>query len=310
MTKKQHPTKDECAANGWLCRAELKKERLKPAKGQLPVAMYWQGQGFVGVYDKAQCVAMRPYRAPNTKQLAALTEGRKLLGTRKCKTNECTQRVFTDVKPVRPYCDRCTEKRRKARVVPVAREWLQLDRIVILDTETTGLSKSDQIIEIAVIDSHGRTLLDTYIQPTVPISDEAAAVHGITADLLAGAPRFADVLPSLIKILEAHPVVIYNRDFDTRMIVQSAFPGGPTDDNRDSVHELAELVEKSCSRCLMMLYAEYFGAWNDYFGSYKWQSLGGAAEMEGIAVSTAHRARADCETTLSLLQSLASQAKE
>ena len=64
-----------------------------------------------------------------------------------------------------------------------AREWAQwvlsTPGIVIIDTETTGIGPCDEVIELAVLDTHGRVLLDTLVRPTCPIDPGAARVHGL-----------------------------------------------------------------------------------------------------------------------------------
>ncbi|MGW5081417.1 3'-5' exonuclease [Micromonospora echinospora] len=48
----------------------------------------------------------------------------------------------------------------------------------------------DAVIEIAVIDAHtGAALLDTLVNPGMPIQPGAQAIHGITGDDVADAPR-------------------------------------------------------------------------------------------------------------------------
>lgn len=51
-------------------------------------------------------------------------------------------------------------------------EWFNKP-FVVLDTETTGLERKDQIIEIAVLDQHKNTLLNTRLKPTCNINPEA-----------------------------------------------------------------------------------------------------------------------------------------
>jgi DNA polymerase III epsilon subunit-like protein len=52
---------------------------------------------------------------------------------------------------------------------------------VYLDTETTGLSpaRGDAIVEVAIVDSCGRALIDTLVNPGRHISWQATQVHGI-----------------------------------------------------------------------------------------------------------------------------------
>jgi DNA polymerase III epsilon subunit-like protein len=70
-------------------------------------------------------------------------------------------------------------KQARAEAIAWAQAALVDNRAVILDTETTGLDNQAQVIEIAVIDLVGITLFDTLIRPTIPVSSEATAVHGL-----------------------------------------------------------------------------------------------------------------------------------
>lgn len=58
--------------------------------------------------------------------------------------------------------------------------WLPYRGAAIVDVETTDLE--GRVCEIAIIDTAGRTLLDTLVNPEIPICAEAIAVHGITVD--------------------------------------------------------------------------------------------------------------------------------
>ena len=58
----------------------------------------------------------------------------------------------------------------------------------------------------------------------------------------------------------------------------------------------------------MNLYAEYYGSWNDYHGSYRWQRLSTALEQCGLELpKDMHRALPDAEMTRRLLLHMAAQ---
>ncbi|CAG0987903.1 partial DNA polymerase III subunit epsilon, partial [Anaerolineae bacterium] len=116
-----------------------------------------------------------------------------------------------------------------------------------MDTETTDLYDAE-VIEVAVIDGQGETLLHRRVRPVHCIAYDAAAVHGITADLLRDAPDFRVIYPDLRRVLDGGYVVIYNADFDAPMLNRSAelwslpaFPMQPY--------------------CAMLAYAAYYGDW-------------------------------------------------
>lgn len=95
-------------------------------------------------------------------------------------------------------------------------------RIVIIDTETTGLSvfKDDRIIEIGAVEIIDGNLTDnhfhTYINPdNYPISAGAQGVHGISNEFLVGKPTFSEVVEPFARFCEgADEISFYNRRFD------------------------------------------------------------------------------------------------
>lgn len=90
---------------------------------------------------------------------------------------------------------------------------------VYLDTETTGLDpRFDAIVEIAIVDRDGSTLLDTLINPRQPIPASATAIHGITDDDVSDAPLLFDVLEQVSGIIQGRELVIYNAPFDTAFL--------------------------------------------------------------------------------------------
>jgi DNA polymerase III subunit epsilon len=96
----------------------------------------------------------------------------------------------------------------------------QPERLVFLDTETTGLDPKlgHRIIEVGAVEAVGRRLTGNdfhrYINPNRDIDPGAVAVHGITAEFLVGKPKFAEVAKDLAAFLENATVVIHNAAFD------------------------------------------------------------------------------------------------
>ena len=95
----------------------------------------------------------------------------------------------------------------------------EIMRQVVLDTETTGLeaSQGHRIIEIACIELTNRRIGRTwhrYLQPDRDIDAAAAEVHGITAELLADKPRFAEIAAELLDFLRGAELIIHNAPFD------------------------------------------------------------------------------------------------
>lgn len=97
-------------------------------------------------------------------------------------------------------------------------------RQVVLDTETTGLKTSEahRIIEIGCYElterrATGRTL-HHYINPQRDIDEGAQRVHGISREMLAHKPAFADIAAELLEFLAGAELVIHNADFDVGFI--------------------------------------------------------------------------------------------
>ncbi|MEW9123794.1 MAG: 3'-5' exonuclease [Thermotaleaceae bacterium] len=119
------------------------------------------------------------------------------------------------------WCDDCLSRE---HAYERRRFWLEhKDNYVILDNETTGLEDYDEIVEIAIIDLNDNVLLNTFVMPTVNISEEAESVHGISHERLVkeNAPGWETIYPMVKEILENKTVLAYNAEFDARMIRQS-----------------------------------------------------------------------------------------
>jgi len=157
---------------------------------------------------------------------------------------------------------------------------------VILDTETTGLMSNDQVVQVGILAPDGAVLLDTLVQATCEMSSKAFMVHGISAKMLASAQGFAEVLPKIREIAGNKYLVIFNGEYDTRMLVQSARAAGlPAED--------AYFMWIDA----MMPYAKFVGEWNDYYGNFRWQRLPGGD----------HSAIGDCKATLELIKRMAGE---
>ncbi|WP_158007025.1 3'-5' exonuclease [Piscirickettsia litoralis] len=163
---------------------------------------------------------------------------------------------------------------------------------IFLDTETTGLTSDDEIVEIAIIDDSGQTLLNTLVKPVKNTTwPQAQRIHKISPDMVVDAPTLDDLSADIKGIVSGQELVIYNAGFDTK------FLKGLLDD--------AESIQ-----CCMLAWAQYAGEWNDYYNSYKWHKLIVAAAAINYQWSgTAHRALADtlaCRAVWDYLKSKAS----
>ncbi len=97
-------------------------------------------------------------------------------------------------------------------------------RLVVLDTETTGLNVKlgDRVIEIGCIEILDRRiserLFHTYLNPEREVELGATRIHGLTREDLAAKPRFADVAKAFLDFVAGAELVIHNADFDVEFL--------------------------------------------------------------------------------------------
>jgi DNA polymerase-3 subunit epsilon len=104
-----------------------------------------------------------------------------------------------------------------------AQRLLSSDGWVVLDTETTGKDKKTaEIVEIAVIDQTGETLLEERVNPRMPIPPGATGVHGITDQDVASAPTLDEIWPRITSVLTGKTVIIFNAEYDSNVLRHSA----------------------------------------------------------------------------------------
>ena len=98
------------------------------------------------------------------------------------------------------------------------------NRIVVLDTETTGLNPQEghRIIEIGCVEMVKRRLtgkrFHVYINPDRIIDEGAIAVHGITNKFLDDKPHFEQIVEDFIAFIKGAELVIHNAPFDVGFI--------------------------------------------------------------------------------------------
>lgn len=194
-----------------------------------------------------------------------------------------------------------------------ATELLSRGDFVILDTETTGLGHTDEIVSIGLLSPTGEILLDCLVKPTISIPQEATTIHGITNKMVADAPGFMEIYPKLVELTADKLIVVYNADYDYRMIRQTLiahnhFDVGVWDDDLRA-NEMTIKIGRDWE-CVMRRYAAYWGDWSDYHKSYRWQRLTAACAQQGVKIERAHRAIGDCQLTLALIKAVAVKANE
>ena len=94
-----------------------------------------------------------------------------------------------------------------------------MERLIVLDTETTGIKPSEghRIIEVGAVEILDREITSTefqkYIQPNRKVG-ESVNIHGITDKFLINKPQFNQISDDLLSFIEGATLVIHNAPFD------------------------------------------------------------------------------------------------
>lgn len=98
------------------------------------------------------------------------------------------------------------------------------DRIIVLDTETTGMNmigvhyEGHRIIEIGAVEVVNRRLTGNnfhmYLKPDRLVDPEAFGVHGIADEFLLDKPTFRDIADDFLAYIDGAELVIHNASFD------------------------------------------------------------------------------------------------
>jgi DNA polymerase-3 subunit epsilon len=95
-----------------------------------------------------------------------------------------------------------------------------MSRLIVLDTETTGLSadNGDRIIELGCVELLNRKLtgnnLHMYFNAGRDSHEDALRVHGITTEFLRDKPRFEQQVDQILDYLQGAQIIIHNAPFD------------------------------------------------------------------------------------------------
>lgn len=159
---------------------------------------------------------------------------------------------------------------------------------VTLDTETTGLHHGE-VCEIAIVNSVTDDRYCQRIKTKNPIPRDAIAIHGITDEDVKDCPTWPEVLPTIQALLTGTNVIVYNAVYDRKMLHQSS-----------ELWLLPHIEWKALSpwHCAMEAFAEMYGDYNEYRGTFKWQKLSTAAAYFNLVQVGAHGALQDALTTM------------
>jgi DNA polymerase III subunit epsilon len=94
--------------------------------------------------------------------------------------------------------------------------------VVALDLETTGLSPLvDRMIEISLIKwSPAKIQIFTsFIDPEIIIPESSTAIHGITNEMIQGAPKLETILKQYREFVADLPLIAHNAKFDLGFLI-------------------------------------------------------------------------------------------
>ncbi|MFF8414923.1 exonuclease domain-containing protein [Streptomyces omiyaensis] len=212
-----------------------------------------------------------------------------------CEEREARERAEAQE---RAAAAREAEREARRRRVLELREWaaasLADEDLVVLDTETTGLDAEACVVELAVISGSGDVLVDTLVNPGRPIPAAASEIHGITDEAVAGAPSFGQVLVGLTAALDGRRCLIWNAPYDEGVLRWELTRHYRAAGHEDPAASAAAWLDGMTLEDAMVPYSDWYGDWNDYFGNYQWQPLGGG-----------HRALGDVRAVLDRLREMA-----
>lgn len=142
-----------------------------------------------------------------------------------------------------------------------------------LDLETTGLGKSDEVIEISLMSDQG-LLLNTLVRPLRTKSwDEAQKINGISPDMLSTAPEPAELKDVIQNHIQGRFLACYNASFDLDFLKRL----------------LAEPIIHQKAFCIMRAFAQYYGQYSEHLDDYLTWSLTDAGRYFALEVDEVER---------------------
>lgn len=168
-------------------------------------------------------------------------------------------------------------------------------KFVVFDVETTGLEPAagDRVVEIGALKFEAGVVIGKFhslVNPGVPISAGAAAVNGITARMLKGAPLPSEAIPKFMEFIKGSVLFAYNAPFDAGFLKQ----------------ELKLLGIGLPRDCLII---DILAMSRAFLPRLERHALGFVARHFGVLSPQTHRALGDVEMSFKVLEKLFAIAK-
>lgn len=161
------------------------------------------------------------------------------------------------------------------------------DSYLILDTETTGLRGDVRIVNIALLRPDGKAVVNAYLNPEIPIPEEAFNCHHISNEMVKDKPTFAQVADKLITLLKDVQVIAWNSGYDAGVIDGEIYRTGilaPIFAWQDAMDAYARFSMRKGSRVSLQ------------------RAIG---EVTGTDKVQEHRALGDCRDALKVIEHMA-----
>jgi DNA polymerase III alpha subunit (gram-positive type) len=153
-----------------------------------------------------------------------------------------------------------------------ARNLLQMNPL-FMHSKNTGAAEHAEVVEIAILDSAGKPLIDALVKPKRHIRPTATDEHGITDDMVDNAPRWSEVLPEIEEILAHKKVCVY--DLESELVaLQNSYQNN---NNRWS-------LDSDSFINIMDLFSRFRNVRNPRQGSLTAYTLEEAAQLMGIDI--------------------------
>ena len=188
----------------------------------------------------------------------------------------------------------------------------RLGNFVVIDTETTGLYPSkSEIVEISAIRFRYWKPVEkfsTLCSAKKGISEDAARINGITAEMVEGKPLFGQVAASLQDFIGKDNLIGHNLEFDLKFIVKYGVDLAAEKRKYFDTLDIAQRTIKKQKQKWDKELCSYFPAEGDYgIENHKLDTL---CRWYGIAHPDAHRALADCYATALVFEKLVDEKVE
>ena len=165
------------------------------------------------------------------------------------------------------------------------------DSFLVIDTETTGFGKFDEVVELSVLSSCGDELYHSYFMPSREVHPDAQKVTGLSRSRLYGQPRFTDEWSTIRSILDGNMLAGHNIGFDKRMLMQTL----AKNDMYGEALACGKMFEPCIDSCAIS---------RRYDMGLSSRALGAVCGHIGVSVPPDHTASHDCLGVLYLLQNM------